>query len=66
MDQKFFEQASGDAVRAAHLRKAHYAKLALQSVRSRRKAREARESAVILDEVADAAEKALSQAGDAA
>jgi len=61
-DAKFFEQAGGDAIRAAHLRKAYYARLALQSAKSRRRAREARESAVILDEVADDAERALSHA----
>jgi hypothetical protein len=44
-DAKFLEQADGDPVRAEHLRKAHFARLALKSVQARRKAREAREAA---------------------
>ncbi len=39
LDAKFLAQADGDPVRAAHLRKAHYARLALRSVQSRRRAR---------------------------
>ncbi len=63
LDQKFLDQANGDPVRAAHLRRAYYGRLALASARSRRKAREARESAAVLDQVADDAEKALEHAG---
>jgi len=44
-DQKFLDQADGDPVRAAHLRKAHFARLALKSAQSRRKAKEATEAA---------------------
>ncbi len=66
LDQKFLDAANGDPVRAAHLRKAHFARLALKSAQSRRKAREAREAAVALDEAADQAEQALGDAGDAA
>lgn len=40
LDQKFLDQAGGDPVRAAHLRKAHYQRLALKSARARRKANE--------------------------
>lgn len=40
LDAKFLEQAGGDLVRAASLRKAHFARLALKSAQSRRKARE--------------------------
>lgn len=40
LDAKFLEQAGGDPVRAAHLRKAHFARLALKSAQSRRKAQE--------------------------
>lgn len=40
LDQKFLDQADGDPVRAEHLRKAHYARLALKSAQSRRKAKE--------------------------
>jgi hypothetical protein len=35
-EAKFLEQADGDPVRAAHLRKAFYARLALKSARARR------------------------------
>ncbi len=38
LDQKFLDAADGDPVRAAHLRKAHFASLALKSVRARRMA----------------------------
>jgi hypothetical protein len=38
LDAKFLAQADGDPVRAAHLRKAYFARLALLSARSRRKA----------------------------
>ncbi len=40
LDAKFLQQAGGDPVRAAHLRKAHFARLSLKSAQSRRKARE--------------------------
>lgn len=46
MDAKFLEQAGGDPVRAAHLRKAHYARLALKSAQARRRNREDRERAI--------------------
>jgi hypothetical protein len=48
-DQKFLDDADGDPVRAAHLRKAHFARLALKSAQSRRKAREATETAEAAD-----------------
>ena len=38
LDAKFLEQAGGDPVRAAHLRKAYFARLALKSAQARRKA----------------------------
>ncbi|MGB3761839.1 MAG: hypothetical protein WA966_01350 [Ornithinimicrobium sp.] len=38
-DRKFLDAAGGDAVRAAHLRKAHFARLALKSAQARRKAK---------------------------
>lgn len=56
LDRKFMEQAEGDPVRAAHLRKAHFKRLALKSAQARRKARE-------LTEAADAAEAELAGAG---
>ncbi|HEX2893170.1 MAG TPA: hypothetical protein VHO29_04110 [Marmoricola sp.] len=37
LDAKFLEQAGGDPVRAAHLRKAHFARLALKSAQARRR-----------------------------
>ena len=56
LDQKFLDAADGDPVRAAHLRKAHFARLALKSAQSRRKARE-------LTETANQADAELSEAG---
>jgi len=41
-DQTFLDQADGDPVRAAHLRKAHFTRMALKSAQSRRRTREAR------------------------
>lgn len=38
-DRKFLDQAGGDPVKAAHLRKAHFARMALKSAQSRRKAK---------------------------
>lgn len=52
LDQKFLDLADGDPVRADHLRKAHYARLALKSAQARRKARQ-------LTAVAEAAEMEL-------
>lgn len=45
MRAKFLEEAGGDPEKAEHLRKAHFARLALKSAVSRRKSREAREEA---------------------
>lgn len=56
LDAKFLEQAGGDPVRAAHLRKSHFTRLALKSAQSRRKARD-------LTEVADLADADLAEAG---
>lgn len=36
LEQKFLDQADGDPVRAAHLRKAYFQRLALKSAESRR------------------------------
>lgn len=36
-DAKFLTQADGDPVKAAHLRKAYFARLALKSAQARRK-----------------------------
>ena len=40
LDRKFLDAADGDPVRAEHLRKAHFQRLALKSARARRLARE--------------------------
>jgi hypothetical protein len=37
LDRKFLELAGGDPVRAVHLRKAHFQRLALKSAQARRK-----------------------------
>ncbi len=37
LDQKFLDAAGGDPIRAQHLRKAHYARLALRSAQARRR-----------------------------
>ena len=57
LDKKFLDAAGGDPVRARHLRKAHFARLALKSAQARRKASE-------LTVVAEAAEAELAQAGE--
>lgn len=36
LDRRFLEEAGGDPVRAGHLRKAHFTRLALKSVQARR------------------------------
>lgn len=57
-EAKFLAEADGDVVRAAHLRKAHFARLALRSAQSRRKARD-------LITEATAAENEMSSFGEA-
>lgn len=54
LNRKFLEQADGDAVRAEHLRKAHFARLALKSAQSRRRAREATLTAELAEAELDA------------
>jgi hypothetical protein len=49
LDQKFLDQADGDPVRAEHLRKAYFQRLALKSATARRKAKEARAEARAAD-----------------
>lgn len=51
MDRKFLEQADGDPVRAAHLRKAYFARLALKSAQSRRAAKAAAATAEVRAEL---------------
>lgn len=41
LDEKFLTAAGGDPIRAEHLRKAHFQRLALKSAQARRRAREA-------------------------
>jgi hypothetical protein len=45
LDAKFLEEAGGDPVRAEHLRKAYYTRLALKSSQARRRNRDARKAA---------------------
>ena len=54
LDQKFLDQVGGDPVRADHLRKAYFSRLALKSARSRRKAKEATAIAVAAEAELDA------------
>lgn len=42
LDAKFLAEADGDPVRAEHLKKAHFLRLALKSAQSRRKIKQAR------------------------
>jgi hypothetical protein len=56
INQRFLDEAGGDAKRAANLRKEHFARLALKSVAARRKAKEQ-------TELAEAAEQELRDAG---
>lgn len=57
LEQKFLDQAAGDPVRAAHLRKAYFGRLALKSAQARRKAG-------VLAAEADQAEAELEALGD--
>jgi hypothetical protein len=59
LEAKFLAEADGDPVRAQSIRKAYYARLALKSVQSRRKAAEARAQANRLDREAAEAEAAM-------
>ena len=56
LEERFLAEADGDPQRAAHLRKAHFQRLALKSVQARRRQREAREAA-------EAAEAEMEAAG---
>ena len=58
LEEKFLREADGDPVRAEHLRKAHYQRLALKSAKARRRAKE-------LSAEAEAAEAELTAGGDA-
>lgn len=49
IERRFLDAAGGDPVRAEHLRKAHFARLALKSAQSRRKARELTETAELAE-----------------
>lgn len=55
-DARFLEEANGDPVKAEHLRRAYFARLALKSAQARRKAKEATEAAArALEAAAEAA-----------
>jgi hypothetical protein len=40
LNKRFLDEAGGDPIRAEHLRKAHFLKLALKSAQARRKAKQ--------------------------
>jgi len=44
-EQKFLDQAGGDSVRAEHLWRAHFARLALKSAQARRRSKQLAEQA---------------------
>lgn len=54
LHEKFLTEAEGDPVRAAHLRKAHFARLALKSAQARRRAKEATSAALSAETELDA------------
>jgi len=54
LDARFLEEADGDPVRAAHRRKAYFARLALLSAQSRRKAKQLTADAVTAEAELDA------------
>lgn len=54
LDEKFLREAGGDPIRADHLRKAHFKRLALKSAQSRRMARELSEEAARAEAELDA------------
>ena len=49
LDAKFLAAADGDPVRADHLRKAHFTRLALKSAQSRRRIKESTSAAEAAD-----------------
>lgn len=49
LEQKFLDQADGDPVRAEHLRKAHFQRLALRSAAARRRSLESAKVADFAD-----------------
>lgn len=61
LEEKFLREADGDPVRAEHLRKAHFQRLALRSAQSRRKSRRAAEMAEELLAEAETADVELSK-----
>lgn len=54
LDRKFLDAAGGDPLKAEHLRKAHFARLALKSAQSRRRAKEATDAAIAAETELDA------------
>ena len=62
LDQKFLDEADGDPVRADHLRKAHFNRMALKSAQVRRKAREVAAAAEAAEQELAAAEQELAAA----
>jgi hypothetical protein len=58
LDRKFLEEAGGDPIRAAHLRKAHFLRLAAKSAAARRRVARAQH------ELADAESAELKAIGE--
>lgn len=57
-DAKFLDAADGDPIRAEHLRKAHFARLALKSASARRRSRDlAKEAEIAEKELAELSEE---------
>lgn len=54
LERKFLDAAEGNPVRAQHLRKAHFARLALKSARARRRIAEATAELREVEEAASA------------
>lgn len=75
LEQKFLDEAGGDPVRAAHLRKAYYQRLALKSVAARKAKKESgpaprlstkrRGGSRLLDPTGEEAVRRVMRGGDA-
>lgn len=65
-DQRFLNEAGGDPVRAEHLRKAYFARLALKSATARRKDRQAVAAAKAAAAARAAERQMRADGGDAA
>jgi hypothetical protein len=64
--QRFLDEASGDPVRAEHLRKAFYARMAFESAKARRQAKQSKLAALKAEIAALEAEEAAGGDSDVA